>query len=777
MRQLFVLAFGLFLSVNAIASTSYATPSNPDSLFIVPDQDSISVCEGTDIQLRVENLADQMWDYSWTPSGDFDNPNIENPTLTPSASQWYYVTGVSGGATCTDSIFVRLINPTFSAEISVAETDTICPETRVEVVFQSNEPITSITWMPGDDEVVDPTAVDTAIIKPLTTTEYIVTAQIGNCERSDTFTINVIPFELTLLTSDTVYLCLPDTSEIRLDILPNDLAVVWSPIDPTINVDPGMTQAMVFPTVTTDYSVFAEYMGCQLTRNIHVRVDSLPNLDLVVLPEKDPYCSGDEVIIFAQDVDTMKFPDLEFMWQPMDGQIQDSFNTGNVFIITLDTTTFIRFVTNNACMDSSLVTLNVIPPEIPLSVNDTTLCPGDKFRVEVLDPDVEDLEWSPEEGLSCTKCFDPQVTVNGPMTYMVMGMKEGCPVGAQLTVNVYPPLPIIFQPSVIQGCVGDEIQINIDTTGLTNLELSVDGGSSLSCSGCFNPVLTIGGSGNFTVVAEESIDTACGAFGGVAIIVPEPEQAFGGAFVVCPGVDTEIDLNGMGFLNPRLSINNGSLSCNTCLNPTIQGLDVGTTLTVTSDDVSPGFCVKETRFNISVPVTGDQAEIIVTPSLPGQGSTVQLELVTNPLPDPSSTFAWVVNGVADNETSSTITSILDLELNVITVTWINSDGCPQTLVDTIPTFPPMFTIPNAFTPNGDDMNESFRVRVDQGNITVDKMLIFNRWGQLVFEGEGNPEWDGTHNGEDSPPEVYGYLIRLQFPNEIRTFKGDVTLIR
>ena len=68
--------------------------------------------------------------------------------------------------------------------------------------------------------------------------------------------------------------------------------------------------------------------------------------------------------------------------------------------------------------------------------------------------------------------------------------------------------------------------------------------------------------------------------------------------------------------------------------------------------------------------------------------------------------------------------------------------------------------------------------MEQGPAELDVLLIFNRWGQLVFES-GDPDgWDGTFKGEPAPPEVYVYLAKYRFPNgEIREFKGDVTLIR
>ena len=64
---------------------------------------------------------------------------------------------------------------------------------------------------------------------------------------------------------------------------------------------------------------------------------------------------------------------------------------------------------------------------------------------------------------------------------------------------------------------------------------------------------------------------------------------------------------------------------------------------------------------------------------------------------------------------------------------------------------------------------------------------YNRWGETVYDNtNGLTGWDGTRDGEQVPPEVYGYymVVRLvgDIPNDpdrrnIRVFKGDVTLLR
>jgi hypothetical protein len=250
--------------------------------------------------------------------------------------------------------------PTFAIQVSTI--DTVCPLDIVTVTFLASESITEISWNTTEG-VEDPGSTVGTDIAPRETTEYIVTVVTGGCTLSDTFTIDVVNFRFWLISPDTIYLCLGDSGTIRHDIFPPGLDITWSLLDSTIVLlSPGV--ATVKPTVSTTYSASTMFEECMLSTTTFVRVDSLPDTALVVIPLMDPYCAGEMITIFAERADTMKYPDIMFEWFPMDGQIEDSTNTGNVFITLQDTTEFFRIMTNNACIDTSSTIVNVIPPDV-----------------------------------------------------------------------------------------------------------------------------------------------------------------------------------------------------------------------------------------------------------------------------------------------------------------------------------------------------------------------------------------------------------------------------
>jgi len=87
-------------------------------------------------------------------------------------------------------------------------------------------------------------------------------------------------------------------------------------------------------------------------------------------------------------------------------------------------------------------------------------------------------------------------------------------------------------------------------------------------------------------------------------------------------------------------------------------------------------------------------------------------------------------------------------------------------------------VPNVFTPNGDGINDEFRVAYK--SIKKFEMVVFNRWGRRVYEGNDPARgWDGKIGGTMGAPGVYFYYIRGEGynDNEVHRKEGAVHLIR
>ena len=96
-------------------------------------------------------------------------------------------------------------------------------------------------------------------------------------------------------------------------------------------------------------------------------------------------------------------------------------------------------------------------------------------------------------------------------------------------------------------------------------------------------------------------------------------------------------------------------------------------------------------------------------------------------------------------------------------------------------------IPNIFSPNEDNLNDHFFVVGSLSGISMTNMQIYNRWGELVFENDGecteigneNCGWDGIFRNRPAPVGVYAYLITIETEYKTKPvlYSGDVTLIR
>lgn len=87
--------------------------------------------------------------------------------------------------------------------------------------------------------------------------------------------------------------------------------------------------------------------------------------------------------------------------------------------------------------------------------------------------------------------------------------------------------------------------------------------------------------------------------------------------------------------------------------------------------------------------------------------------------------------------------------------------------------------PNAFSPNGDGMNDIYRAKTDYQSIVEFKAVIYNRWGQKLYEWN-NPAggWDGTYKGNPVKQGVYYVQVTAKGADGRRfNIKKDVDLLR
>lgn len=91
----------------------------------------------------------------------------------------------------------------------------------------------------------------------------------------------------------------------------------------------------------------------------------------------------------------------------------------------------------------------------------------------------------------------------------------------------------------------------------------------------------------------------------------------------------------------------------------------------------------------------------------------------------------------------------------------------------------LLEMPNAFSPNGDGINDIYKAKDNHKSILDFHAYIFNRWGQKLYEWTDiNGGWDGTYHGKPVKPGVYFVLVKARGADGTKyNIKRDVNLLR
>ncbi|MDX1936651.1 MAG: gliding motility-associated C-terminal domain-containing protein, partial [Flavihumibacter sp.] len=116
---------------------------------------------------------------------------------------------------------------------------------------------------------------------------------------------------------------------------------------------------------------------------------------------------------------------------------------------------------------------------------------------------------------------------------------------------------------------------------------------------------------------------------------------------------------------------------------------------------------------------------------------------------------------------------------VYTLTVKDNNNCTATDNVTVTVVPNCIKVMNAFTPNGDGVNERWLVTTGSSCATQIKAVVFNRYGNIVYENTNyQNNWDGTYKGKPVADGTYYYTVTYRLLNGRDVImKGDITILR
>lgn len=342
-----------------------------------------------------------------------------------------------------------------------------------------------------------------------------------------------------------------------------------------------------------------------------------------------------------------------------------------------------------------------------------------------------------------------------------------------VTVSSSPAVSFTVSRSLI--CAGDTVTVTFNgTPNATATPVWNWGGGTLQSGSGFGPyVIKYGATGTITLTVN---DGACSstAPSQTITVITKPVAAF------TPGVTAGCIPLAVQFTNAstaadayQWTFGDGGISAATNPLYTYTAAGLYTVQLVAS---AQGLCydtLKRTNLiNVQIPPVASFT------SVPGINTPTELHLAnfafTNTSQNAGSYLWQFGDGLTSSATSPNHQFALPGNYEV-TLIANNGIGCADTFSLKYYTVIPdkVLLIPNAFSPNGDGINDKWEIEGLRAypDCTVD---IFNRWGQPVYSSKGyqNP-WDGKYSGKPVPVATYYYVIKTS----VKTYNGWVVLIR
>lgn len=504
------------------------------------------ICAGQSIALG--GMAEQGTQYFWSskPAGFSDT--TANPVVMPSATTRYFLE--ARNKTCAiaalDSITVVVSQP---PNVQIQADTAICVGEAVLLAKNSAEPGVSYQWTPNNGTLNSDT-----IASPLAITfqneQYSVTAIRGACTITRNVDITVVALTLGLNVEDTVRLCKGESIPIQALVSPASIPINWLPVN-NLQISPDGKSAIASPLQTTRYIATATQPGCVRRDTVVIFVDSLPN-DLSILPKDTVVCPGALVQLTSLTYDPADFAGIEFSWSPFLGQVTS--DTLYNLVVQPDTTTIYQRITiSGACVDTQTVRVNVYPKaNLTIEPGDTAICPGQNVKLELTyTPGVSGIQWTPPNSLSCSQCDSPLATPTGTTTYQVTGNFFGCPVSANVEVEVKALPPLQF-PSDVALCFGESVILNVaDPQGATYVWTSTD--PTFGTVTDAQPVVTPTQSAQYFVTANNG----CILQSQIAITINSAILEVSGDTTIC--ANSQVVLTASGTLPGSFFWSNGSV--------------------------------------------------------------------------------------------------------------------------------------------------------------------------------------------------------------------------
>ena len=423
------------------------------------------------------------------------------------------------------------------------------------------------------------------------------------------------------------------------------------------------------------------------------------------------------------------------------------------------------------------------------STEDVIACEGATIGLSVDGDPLGTFEWTPDTYLDDPTAQTPNCTPEQDITYQVV-YTDVCGVAAQSEINV----SVEALEVDVTIPVGLSCNSPLGTlTGSTNFgqnetwQWSTDDGNFVTGTTASSVVIDSPGTYGLNV----NYDDQCSASVEVEITgdFDEPEVSIEGAQTLdcdTPALTLNADID---IENPIINW----LDQNANLLGTESTFDVDTpgSFTILIENPENG-CVGTDNVQIQSDFTEPDVFAGLPDSLSCQEPVISIEEAS--VSPSNSVISWTTDtGVILNGSNTLSPEVAAVGNYTLTAT-DPSNGCTNSAVvfigedETATLDLSTFAIPNVFSPNGDNINDRFLpFLIGQEEFSLQPLFerydlkVFNRWGNMVFDSQGNASaWDGKDDGNELSAGVYYYVldIRIACGTAVEdTFTGTIEILK
>ncbi|MFL5763373.1 MAG: PKD domain-containing protein [Bacteroidia bacterium] len=758
-----------------------------------PTVNSPTICAGGTATLTAAGGTTYLWN-----TGATANPL----SVTPGTTTSYTVTATSGG--CSGTVVATVtVNPL--PVLVITNPPAVCSPGTVDITAAA---VTAGSTGGGALSYWTDPAATIALAAPAAVatsgTYYIESTTAGGCTDIDPVTVTINPLPVSNAGPD-ISFCSGSTGNIGVASTAGE-NYSWAATtglsssaisNPTVTLTTGAASTTSTYTVTTTISA----TGCTSTDMVNVTVNPVPAL---VITNPAPVCSPLTADITAAAVTA---------GSTISGSILSYWNDAAATIamaspsaVAASGTYYILADAGGGCTDLQPVTVTINPLPVSNAGPDVTICTGGTASLGVPPNAGDTYAWALATGLSSSSIADPTVSLTNPgttsttTTYTVTTTTTatGC-TSTDVVIVTVDAVATANAGSPQNACVGGTITLAGAVGG------SATGGTWSGGTGTYSP-------NNTTLNAVYTPSAAEYAAGTVTLTLTTNDPTG-----PCTFASSNVTFSFFPSPNVVFVVDDPDgcpIHCATFTdNTTVPG---GGSIVAWSWDFGDGgndvlqdptHCFPDNTtpasqfYNVTLTATTSQGCVssLMIPSFIQVFPEPVADFIPNPQPasvldpvvtlsnssSPDVTSWWYYFGDGDSigpGVSSPVHTYPDIASQTYFATLYvqNSYGCVDTTVKPIEIGPEFtFYIPNAFTPNGDGVNDYF---YGQGiGIIKYDLMIFDRWGNLIFEGNDlNKMWDGKANGGDeiAQQDVYVWKVHLtDVFQKKHSYIGTVTLVK